>query len=308
MKVHSGVFYCINNPQWKTKCFPKLVYDTKSTDKEGKVCLHRACECGAPFEVIKFILTTYPEAANIQDSQGNTPLRYILQHQKLRRKKTSNTLDLKRMKYVMEVMEELVTVGPSSVLLESQNSKNFFEDFVETFYPPIRELMNSSDITTIESPEKLLNLTIEIEDGTLYKVDFVYKTTLLLLKAAFLSTNDTTKRDILSQQQPFLPLHESLLNKRCPWAFSELIVRIDPAQASLFYTQTNGLPIYCNAKICCSSLDMDYGFDYDLEYKRILLWERFSNPLLCDDEREQVQVLFLIIRENPVFVKNYFCY
>lgn len=298
MQPYSGVFYCIDNPKWIKKCFPEKVYDTKSQDKEGKLALHKACECSAPIEVIKFILATYPDATVTEDNNGNIPLNYIFHHC-LSTRNNNDLIDHQKMKYVMQVMEELLTVGsPSSVLTASYDCKNFFEMFVETFYPPIRALMDSSDKTIIGSPKRLLKHTIKVEvvDGsTSYTVSFVYKITLLLLKAVFLCTDALS----MLSQQTFLPLHASLTNKRCPYVFSELIMRIDPSQAFLLNSNYN-LLLYCNnTKICYSSLAIG-GFDFD--YNRILLWKRFSTALLCDDEREQTQVLFLILRENPLLL------
>ena len=266
-------------------------------------------ECNAPIEIIKLILDTYPDAIMAQDDNGNVPLNYIMQHQffqtqRMVRDTNDKKLDHYKMKYVLQVIEELLNVGPSSVLIENQNGKNFFEMFVEIFYPPTRVLMDSTDVSIIDYPERLLNHVLKVEEGTLYTVSFVYDTIIILLKAAFgCNCNDTSTEKDSKLQQIFLPLHASICNKRCPYVFSELITRIDPSQALLLNSDCN-LLLYFSAKICYSSLTMDYGFDDDLEfeYKRVLLWERFSNPLLCDDEREQMQVLFLILRENPLLL------
>ena len=248
------------------------------------------------------ILTTYPDATIKRDHYGNLPLNYVLNRsQRIRNNNANNRnelIDHQKMKYLIQVVEELLTVGsPSSVIIQNHNSKNFFEIFVETFYPPIRILMDSSDTTVIDSPKRLLNHTIEVEgSGTSYTVSFVYKITILLLEAVFLCTDALS----MLSQQTFLPLHASLSNERCPYVFSELIMRIDPSQAFLLNTNYN-LLIHCNTKICYSSLTMD---DFDFDYKRVLLWKRFSFSLLCDDDREHLQVLFLILRENPLLLKT----
>lgn len=167
-------------------------------NKRGQTPLRVALECASD-DAILAIVERCPEATLVKDENGKTPLYFSVQAEKS-----------------LEVTRAILRANPSAVTLDENMDDSPINLFFRRWNMGLREVIMSIKGLHSVTPQFVLDMDVPHHISP-RKVQEIYKKGNLLIKAA------------VGYELP--QVHSSILVRSCPWSFTQLLLKIHPAQS-----------------------------------------------------------------------------
>ena len=243
----------IKNKNWDLVVFH--VHQSSLPDEKNNYALHYVCRDNmTPMNIVQMMYYAFPEAAYLEDSDGDTPLFnavqfFFFEAVDFLSYQNPETLLIANYEYGMiplqyaldfsepnsNMIDLLLFANPNAVNMLNNKTVIIFESFFNERNCSLRAFLNRELDIHFTSPA--LNHRIAADETT-WSAREVYSKSRLLLQAAFMTNfNSHTVND------SWLLLHSSLKLDDCPWSFCNFYLQLHPEQAMI--TDSNGdLPIH----------------------------------------------------------------
>jgi len=285
-----------------------------------------------PYHVLSMLIDEYPDAAKIQNKNGNTPLHHfvksfsdkcviLLLDVAPETAGVQNTASCTPLHYTVEHFRSHILVGlmlqacPSALNVTNHLGQTPLDCFFRHWYEPIQSLLTTIDGDYNLPSEQILDIELVKTRTNRITVRHVYHTMHVLLR----------QKAILEgiESNPFdMPpiLHSALYLNYCPWLFCKLLVHIHPkdlfeAKESIFLLTSKDKAsqrssTYNNIFKCtgCAAsksklhkLRRGFLCHNCGEYETRILWN--IPTFHRDEELERLQFIYFLLRYDPSLSK-----
>ena len=279
-----------------------------------KTALHWACELYSPEDIIKLILSKWPDSALVQDAHGLLPIHYSIRCEdkevtkllievapetisKLDSRDETPLFSCMQTKGFLKNIEQMLKVCPSALTQRNGHGETAMDYFFGLWYGFVYGIVNDSEDQVLNN-SRLAGYGWTCEE-------------IVDISCLLLSSYDDLRLDTTSNQLSFL--ESAILNPSCPWIFCELLVRLAPNEIESLRKSTLFLctadvrkPVYDTIYVCskCGN-QFNRGIihrDY-FSCNECLAESSFfkdHSQTVRDEELEKIQLVFVCLQMNPI--------